>query len=102
MGRRQIDTPEFKRWYGDWQNAGGEATQTDTAADGALLAGERAGDLRALRGSEDVGATADRRDVQIHLAGGAATFNGASGPTGEGGTPLRLYHGTREDIAPST
>ncbi len=97
-GVEQTQTEAFKRWYGDWQNVGHETTAPDTAARGPLDAAAGAGGVRALRGQENLGAAADRGDAVVRLAGGAATFNGASGPTGEGGAPLRLYHGTRDDI----
>lgn len=88
----------FKQWYGDWQNAGHEASQTDSTPNAALDAAAGAAGFRALRESKNVDAAADRGPTEIRLAGGAAAFNGASGPTGAGGTPLRLYHGTRDDI----
>lgn len=96
----QIETPAFKQWYGDWQNAAHEASKNNTRADSAMDAGTGAGDLRLLRaGQERVDANADRGNAGVLVVGNAATFNGTSGPTGEGGTPLRLYHGTRDDIA---
>ncbi|MFZ7320459.1 LPD5 domain-containing protein [Comamonas jiangduensis] len=88
----------FKQWYGDWQNAGHEASQTDSTPNAALDSRDRADRVRALRGSENVDATVDRGNDGVRHIGGAATFDGASGPTGAGGTPLRLYHGTRDDI----
>jgi len=94
----QTGSEAFKRWYGDWQNAGDEATTTNSAARSALDAGDGTTHLRRLRGQEGVESSADRRDDGIPVLGGAATFNGASGPTGAGGAPLRLYHGTRDDI----
>ena len=45
-----------------------------------------------------MGAPADRGDDGVRGIGNTATFDGASGPAGAGGTPLRLYHGIRDDI----
>lgn len=94
----QTQTANFKRWYGDWQNAGHEASQANTITDTTLDSRDRADRVRALRGSENVDATVDRGNDGVRHIGEVATFNGASGPTGAGGTPLRLYHGTRDDI----
>ena len=69
-GSDQTETPKFKNWYGDWQNAGNE-TQGNEGND---------------------------RGVAGESAGGSTMDSGRSGPLDSQGRPVRLYHGTNDDF----
>ncbi len=101
----QTQTENFKRWYGEWQNAANADTQSpirgaDAGAGGGLQ-GDRDNPANP-GGAADVNAVQRPQNVDTDSASGytvgQAYFSGASGPTGADGAPLRLYHGTRDDI----
>jgi hypothetical protein len=99
----QANTPSFKAWYGDWQNAGDEQTRSDSGVSTDLAASA------ARRGSMDAGRAQDVNAVQrrggmgaaggVPIVVGEVHFTGAAGPVGEDGKPVVFFHGTREDIA---
>ena len=85
----QTQTANFKRWYGDWQNAGqGAASNDSTNLD--------------ARGNQDIDPLQRHRGVGANPDGatrvGDFTFPGASGPVGRDGAPARFFHGTRDDF----
>ena len=98
----QIDTPAFKTWYGDWQNAA-DGKPTDATHPGRAAA-RPAGDGRGLDvgGGRDVDAVQRRagldQDTALSTTVGQARFPGSSGPVEKDGSPLALYHGTRDDV----
>ncbi len=85
----QTQTENFKRWYGDWQNAAQGVPNNDSI--NLDTRGERA--LNAVQREGSVGAYPDGA-TRV----GDFTFPGASGPVGRDGAPARLFHGTRDDI----
>ncbi len=85
----QTQTANFKRWYGDWQNATQGVPNNDSINLDAR--GERA--LNTVQREGSVGANPDGA-TRV----GDFTFPGASGPVGRDGAPARLFHGTRDDI----
>lgn len=94
-GVGQTQTPNFLRWYGDWQNAGHVPQQMEPDRGGAQAS--RDGGSAPIDGVQrpaGVGQDAARANRARRF-----TFSGASGPTGADGAPVRLYHGTKDDIA---
>jgi hypothetical protein len=95
-------TPAFENWYGAWQNAAGGQDEKATNAGGA--AAGPAADRRGLDvgGGRDVDAIQQRarldQDPAPATTVGQAYFSGTSGPLGKDGSPLVVYHGTRDDI----
>ncbi|MFZ7337807.1 PLxRFG domain-containing protein [Comamonas jiangduensis] len=85
----QTQTANFKRWYGDWQNATQGVPNNDSINLDAR--GERA--LNTVQREGSVGAYPDGA-TRV----GDFTFPGASGPVGRDGAPARFFHGTRDDI----
>ena len=84
-----VESAAFKRWYGDWQNAGqGAASNDSTNLD--------------ARGNQDIDPLQRHRGVGANPDGatrvGDFTFPGTSGPVGRDGAPARFFHGTRDDI----
>ena len=91
----QTQTEAFKRWYGDWQNTSDVPKQMEPNRDGAQAS--RNGGAAPIDGIQREAGV----DQDAARADGARrfTFSGASGPTGADGAPVRLYHGTKDDIA---
>ena len=91
----QTQTEAFKRWYGDWQNTSDVPKQMEPNRDGAQAS--RNGGAAPIDGIQRQAGV----DQDAARADGARrfTFSGASGPTGADGAPVRLYHGTKDDIA---
>jgi len=84
----------FKSWYGDWQNAA--HVQKPMEPDrGRTQAPPDGGDtpVDGLQRSQGVDQDAANANSVRRI-----TFSGASGPTGADGAPVRLYHGTKDDI----
>lgn len=90
---RQEDTPEFKRWYGSWdeQNSNGAAGVARSGR-ATLVMGRSSAELAVQRaGGVAQGAGASGADGEIK-------FTGTAGPVGRDGRPVIFFHGTREDI----
>lgn len=91
----QTETDAFKRWYGDWQNAGHVQEQMEPYSARARTP-QDGGDssVHGLQRSSGMDQDAAGADPVRGIA-----FTGASGPTGADGAPVRFYHGTKDDIA---
>lgn len=93
-GGEQTLTDAFKRWYGDWQNAGHVPQQMEPYRGGAQTAPDGGGaHVNGLQRPAGLDQDAARADRERRFA-----FSGASGPTGADGAPVRLYHGTKDEI----
>ncbi|WP_284335435.1 LPD38 domain-containing protein [Comamonas sp. NoAH] len=87
----QTQSRAFKDWYGDWQNAGHEASQADSTSNAAQDAAAGAVDVRRLQGSGDVGAAVDSRYAEVPIAGGTTNPDGAQGIAPEDRAALRVH-----------
>lgn len=83
---RQIYSPEFKQWYGDWE-AGADNAR-------GLIDRGRAEDVNAVQRRGDV-----EEDSDLPTGGRKYTFPGTSGPVGADGKPVEFLHGTREEFS---